>query len=81
MSSSRITELGVLSDSLGNQSLREVVAEPVTRIAFWSAIVLPFLYIPLLATGLDSRSMVLTFLLLVVLNAAALLVGHRYDRE
>ncbi|WP_299268971.1 hypothetical protein [Halorientalis sp.] len=50
----------------------------VTGLAFWSAIVLPFLYLPLLAYGLRSRSMAGAFVGLLVLNVVAAVIGHRY---
>jgi len=79
MSSSSITDLGGLSERVGVRSVREAVIEPVTWVAFWSAIVLPFLYLPLLATGLQSESVLLAFLILVTLNAIAILIGHRHN--
>jgi hypothetical protein len=53
-----------------------VVLYPIKRLAFWTAIVLPFLHLSLLATGLDSRSKVLAFSALVGLNVCALVVGQ-----
>ncbi|RXK51592.1 hypothetical protein [Halorientalis pallida] len=50
----------------------------VTGLAFWSAIVLPFLYLPLLAYGLRSSSIVGAFVGLLALNVVAAVIGHRY---
>lgn len=50
----------------------------IQAIAFWSAIALPFLYIPLLFSGLTSTAQILAFVALVALNIAALYFGHRY---
>ncbi|GAB3033817.1 hypothetical protein [Natronobiforma cellulositropha] len=54
------------------------VAGPVRVAGFWSAIVLPFLYVPLLATGLSSAAETLAFLGLLALNVLALYVGHSH---
>jgi uncharacterized membrane protein len=56
------------------------VADSVRKTGFWTAIVLPFLYVPLLATGLSTAAETATFLALLVLNLAALYVGHAYGR-
>lgn len=64
---------------LGGRSLLRLVTEPLKRIAFWAAIALPFLHVPLLATGLDTRTTTVAFTVLLVLNVASLIVGHYYD--
>ena len=51
----------------------------VRVVAFWTAVVLPFLYLPLLFGGLEGD--VTLFGGLLVLNAVALLLGHDYRRE
>jgi hypothetical protein len=56
------------------------VFEFIEGIAFWSAIVLPFIYLPLLATGLDSADKQLAFAVLVALNALMILLGHRHGQ-
>jgi hypothetical protein len=45
--------------------------------AFWGAIALPFLHVPLLYSGTKYADVLLG---LVVLNVACLLAGHRYAR-
>jgi hypothetical protein len=63
-------------------SVRETVVTPVTAVAFWSAVALPFLHLPLLlATGLSNESTATAFLALLGLNVVALLVGHPYYRD
>lgn len=80
MSSSTIPELtAAVTDE--QDSLRSLVVRPVEGAAFWAAVALPFLHLPLLATGLESPSITLAFLLLVGLNVFALLVGHRHGRD
>ena len=76
MSSSSITEPRSLVGTVDVESLLWVVLYPIKRLAFWTAIVLPFLHLSLLATGLDSRSKVLAFSALVGLNVCALVLGQ-----
>lgn len=52
--------------------------EGVRAFSFWSAIVLPFLYIPLLVVGLDTVTRSVVFLGLLSLNIVALLSSHSY---
>ncbi|WP_135304381.1 hypothetical protein [Haloarcula amylovorans] len=54
---------------------------PIRGIAFWIAIALPFLYLPLLASGLQSGSVRTAFAALVACNAVALLIGHSHARD
>jgi len=44
-------------------------------------VALPFLYVPLLVTGLDSSATTAAFVALLGLNAVALFVGHPHRRE
>ena len=68
-------------------SLRDVVdtlgdgaAVPLRAAAFYAAIGLPFVYIPMLVGGVDpGRLLVVVGLLLT--NAAALVLGHDYGIE
>jgi hypothetical protein len=62
--------------SLSN-ALRRSVLAPVRFLAFWTAVLLPLAYLPLVYGGLQGgESTVL--LSLVVVNALALVVGHGY---
>jgi len=56
----------------------ESLVSAVQGIAFWTAIALPFLYLPLLITGLNSGATRIAFVVLVVFNAVTLLVGHTH---
>jgi hypothetical protein len=78
MSSPPITDPQTLRELLPGRSLAERLIRPVKRLAFWTAVVLPFFQLPLLATGLDSRSLMLAFVGLVVLNVSALWIGHAH---
>ncbi|KYH26541.1 hypothetical protein HAPAU_16400 [Halalkalicoccus paucihalophilus] len=67
-----------------DQSDRFVVStlsRPIEAIAFWSAIALPFLYLPLLVSGLGSTAQLTAFLALLAIHAAAIVCGHRYNRD
>lgn len=59
----------------------ESPSQTLRALAFWSAVVLPFLHVPLLTTGLTSASERHAFLALLALNAVALYAGHPYGRE
>jgi len=50
-------------------------------LAFWSAVVLPFLHVPLLTTGLTTPGERHAFLALLALNVVALYLGHPHGRE
>ncbi|MDJ1431682.1 hypothetical protein [Halostagnicola sp. A-GB9-2] len=56
------------------------LAKPIRVGSFWLAIVLPFLYVPLLVTGLSSSVETGLFLGLLVLNIVVLYVGHSYQQ-
>ncbi len=75
--SSRTDRLPAL-DHLKAVTAAPAVRRPLTGAAFWGAIALPFLYLPLLASGLESGTSVTAFLVLVGLNVVMLLVGHSY---
>jgi len=76
MSSSSITKPRSLVGTVDTNALLRLLLSPIKRIAFWTAIVLPFLHLSLLVTGLETQSTVLAFVGLVVLNVFALVVGH-----
>lgn len=67
-------ELAAIADA-------ESVSHPLTGLAFWAAIALPFLHLPLLVTGLETTGMAIAFLLLLGLNVVALVLGHSYNRD
>lgn len=68
------TELQDAAVSVGRR-----LQTPLRAGAFWAAIVLPFLYLPLLVGGLAGSELV-AFFGLMAANAVALLVGHDYGR-
>lgn len=81
MSSSSITDPRSLRNAVSGLSVPRLLARPLKQFSFWAAIVLPFMHLSLLATGLDSRSMTAAFVGLVALNVCALWIGHTYGRD
>lgn len=61
------------------QTFVTLAVRPVRFVAFWVATLLPFTYLPILATGLFTANR-LAFAGLVCLNAVAFVVGHSYKR-
>jgi len=61
------------------QSVAELATHAVSFVAFWVATLLPFAYLPMLATGMVTTHRV-GFAGLVCLNAVAFVVGHGYNR-
>ena len=57
------------------------LATPVSALAFWSAIALPALYLPLLLTGLSTVPDLVLFLGLFGLHLVALVGGRSYRRD
>ena len=66
---------GVASDSPQRLDPR-TIAGLVSTLSFWAAILLPVLYLPLLAAGIDSVSGLAVFLGLFGLHLLALLGGR-----
>ncbi|MFB6160675.1 MAG: hypothetical protein ABEJ61_05800 [Haloferacaceae archaeon] len=62
-----------------SNALRRTVLTPVRFLAFWAAVLLPLVYIPLVHNGLHGGETTVLAALLVA-NALALLVGHGYAR-
>jgi len=52
----------------------------IRAVGFWTAIAMPFLYLPLLATGLSSSFDGILFVCLLVGNLLALYVGHPHHQ-
>ena len=73
--------LGRVRDALSAHSPEAtplgVLAAPLRFVAFWTAIALPFLYLPLLIGGLTGGEPTV-FGALLLANAGALVVGHDY---
>ncbi len=81
MSSSSLTEMDALVRSASVPSVSRVLLRPIKQLAFWTAVVLPFMHISLLVAGLESQSMLLAFVGLLALNVVSLYVGHPHRRD
>ena len=80
MSRSQMTDPEALRTVLSEYLPQLSLVQPIARIAFWAAIVLPFLYLPLLATGLDSGAETVAFVALLVCNGLAIVLGQQYGQ-
>ena len=88
MSGSTLRELGSEVDEIAARDVSfeprrigQTLAAPLELLGFWSAIALPALYLPLLLTGLDTTSELVTFLGLLGLHLVALVVGRSYRSD
>lgn len=74
-----------MKSAIGSVNLNTITSAnlrgPIEAIAFWSAIALPFLHVPLLFYGLETTGQVITFLGLLTMNVVAFIVGHSYNSE
>ena len=61
--------------------LRDSVVGGVEATFFWTAVVLPFLHVPLLLSGLSTTPETVAFAALLGLNVLALVLGHRHRRD
>ncbi|ELZ98864.1 hypothetical protein C440_00870 [Haloferax mucosum ATCC BAA-1512] len=61
-------------------TLGRIAFEPVETIAFWSAVALPLVYLPLLAGGFESGQFTL-FIGLIALHVAMLALGRGHGQE
>ncbi len=75
----RLPRLNELVDTQPLGRSLAVVAAPLRFVAFWAAVALPFLYVPLLVGGLEGQQLAV-FVGLLATNAAALVLGHEYGR-
>lgn len=65
----------------GRSSDRYGVVESVEALAFWGAVVLPFLYAPLLITGLRTPAEAAAFFGFVLVNVVLFAIGRDYALE
>lgn len=66
--------------STGGLIAARTLTAPLSALAFWLAIALPALYLPLFVTGLESTGDLLTFLGLFGLHLLALFAGRSHRR-
>lgn len=55
------------------------VARTFERAAFWTAVALPFLYVPLLFGGITTSSEFVALVVLFGVNFVSLYLGHDYE--
>ncbi|WP_152042073.1 hypothetical protein [Salinigranum salinum] len=79
VSRERLTRVREVAQSQSLQHGARLVAAPLRFVGFWAAVALPFLYLPLLISGLDGQE-TLVFGLLLALNAVALVIGHGHGQ-
>lgn len=66
-------------DPTREPSFGEQIRTYLSPLLFWSAIVLPLLYLPLIATGLHTQTDVLRLVALLILHVVALLGSHSHN--
>lgn len=79
----------IAAEATDGQSLGEHVYDrlagtimtPIRMLGFWTAVALPFLHIPLLATGIEGGEETMTFVALLALNLVALYVGYPHRQH
>lgn len=83
MPSTPIDNLPPIGDRLPEHAapLLVAIARSIEAVAFWSAIALPFLYVPLLVSGVRTGAQLSAFLTLLALHALAIVGGYRYNRD
>lgn len=59
----------------------DALPNTIRGVSFWTAALLPILYVPVLAWGIDSPLHAAVFVALVAANVVALVVGRSYDAE
>jgi hypothetical protein len=64
---------------LDPQALQSTVLTPFRFVGFWSAIVLPFAYLPLLFTELQGSTLT-AFVTLLFLHTVAIVAGREYNK-
>lgn len=68
----------VASHVSGALSEYDALVRPIEAIGFWAAVAMPFVYLPLLITGIDTTSEGIALIALIALHVLALIVGRRY---
>ncbi|MFB6152827.1 MAG: hypothetical protein ABEJ27_01100 [Halodesulfurarchaeum sp.] len=55
------------------------ILRPIEAVGFWAAVGLPFVYLPLVITGLETGSEQLAVALLIAAHAVALYLGRHHN--
>lgn len=56
----------------------DALFRPFEALAFWSAVALPFVYIPLLLSGIETSAELLAVATLIGAHVVALVLGHHH---
>lgn len=72
---------GVRTTLTGALTQYDALFRPLEAMAFWAAVALPFVYLPLLVTGLDTTAEAIAVAALVTAHVLALVLGHRYRSD
>lgn len=59
----------------------EVFLRPIEAVAFWAAVVMPFVYVPLLLAGVETSAEQVAVAALVAVHVVVLIVGRRYSPQ
>lgn len=59
----------------------ETIATPLSALAFWAAIAIPVMYVPVLATGINGATELGLFFGLFGVHLLALFGGRSYQRD
>jgi len=78
MSSASPTRADRIRQSVDAEALQSTVLTPFRFVGFWSAIVLPFAYLPLMFTDLQGTTLT-AFLALLTLHVVAIVAGQKYN--
>ncbi len=53
-------------------------SQTITAVSFWVGTLLPFVYLPVFITGLNSTTRLGLFFALITINVVAFVLGHEY---
>ncbi|GGL51701.1 hypothetical protein [Halocalculus aciditolerans] len=70
-----------VGDELSTAVRSGLLHRPVEALGFWAGVTLPFLYLPLVLSGLESQASQVACVVLLVVHAAALYVGRGYKQR
>jgi hypothetical protein len=80
MSTQSPSTLDGLADWTARKDAGRKLLAPVRCLGFWSAVVLPLVLVPMMASGLAGESLPL-FAALLVANLAGVVLGRDYNRD
>jgi len=59
----------------------ELLLQPLQAAGFWAGVGLPFIYVPLVLQGLETKEVQITVAVLLALHVFALVLGRQYNRD